>query len=308
MAIRHVNQMEWPESHAYRQSCHSATMTGMRNAYLAAAFLVVALLATSSRATAQTGSIEFGARATPSGGLEEPVRGFPFYLLSKSYENISKEADAAIPPPDKNAFIDNLETSKELKEWMKKNGWVSLSGEDFLHKLKVADIMDVPEFFKAYMDRNAGDQSADFPRPKAKPSDMVKDPAKFDKLTAEYMEVIRRYIAQNPQTIAGIDLGLSEINPGPKWDALLGKRAPEIHRRTLDLAQSKYLVARTVTNLDGQGLLRGIPPGTYWLSTLDVAAVVGDARPRWDVRVTVRPGETARVALSNVNASPPAAP
>jgi hypothetical protein len=229
-------------------------------------------------------------------------------VIRDSYEDIGKEADASIPPPDKNAFIDNLEVSKELKEWMKKSGRISLSGEDFLHKLKVADIMEVPEFFKAYMDRNSGDQSVDFPRPKAKPSDIAKDPAKFDKLTAEYMEVIRRYIAQNPQTIAGMDLGLSEINPGPKWDALLGKRAPEIHRRTIDLAQSKYLVARTVTNLDGQGLLRGIPPGTYWLSTLDVAAVVGDARPRWDVPVRLRPGDTAHVALSNVNAVPPSPP
>lgn len=283
-------------------------MTGMKNAALAIAFLVVATLAISPRVTAQNGSIEFIARATPSGGLEEPVRGFPFYLLSKSYEAIGKEVEAAYPPPDKNAFIDNLEVSKELKEWMKKNRWISLSGEDFLHKLKVADIMDVPEFFKAYMDRNSGDQSVDFPKPKAKLSDKAKDPAKFDRLMAEYMDAVRRYITQNPQSVEGIDLGLADTNPGPKWDALVGKRVSELRRRIPDLAQSKFLIARTVTNLDGQGFLRGIPPGNYWLSTLDVAAVVGDARPRWDVAVTLRPGETAHVALSNVNAVPPSPP
>ena len=280
----------------------------MKNAALAAVLLSVVILAVSSRSAAQNGSIEFVARATPSGGFEEPVRGFPFYLLSKSYADIGKEVEAAFPLPDKNVFIDKLEVSKELKDWMKNNHWIYLSGEDFIHKLKVADIMDVPEFFKAYMDRNSGDKSVDFPKPKAKPSDKTKNPAKFDKLTAEYMEAIRRYIAQSPESIEGIELGLADINPGPKWDTLVANRAPEIRRRTLDLAESKYLVARTVTDLEGQGLLRGIPPGTYWLSTLDVVATVGDARLRWDVPVTLKPGEVAHVALSNVNAVPPPPP
>jgi hypothetical protein len=280
-------------------------MAGMKSAALAAALLVVTIVASSPRATAQNGSIEFTAHAAPTGGLEEPIRGFPFYLLSKSYEVIGREVEAAYPPPDKNVFIDNLEVSKELKGWMKKNQWISLSGEEFTHKLKVADIMDVPEFFKAYMDRNSGDQSVGFPKTKAKLSDKTKDPAKFDRLTAEYMDAIRHFITQNPQGIDGIDLGLADANPGPKWDALVGKRVSEIRRRIPHLAQSKYLVARTVTNLDGQGFLRGIPPGNYWLSTLDVTAVVGDARPRWDVPVTLRPGETAHLALSNVNAVPP---
>jgi hypothetical protein len=64
-------------------------------------------------------------------------------------------------------------------------------------------------------------------------------------------------------------------------------------------------VARTETDLQGQGFLRGIPPGAYWLSTLDVAAAVGEARPRWDLPVAVRAGEITRVALSNANVVPP---
>ena len=84
----------------------------------------------------QNGSVDFVARATPSGGLDEPVRGFPFYLLSKSFEEISKEAEATYPKPDMDAFIDKLEVSNELKAWMKKNHMVQLSGEDFIHKLK----------------------------------------------------------------------------------------------------------------------------------------------------------------------------
>lgn len=272
------------------------------------AALTAAMIAVVPRATAQHGSIEFVARATPSAGLEEPVRGFPFYLLSKSFEEIGKEADAEDPKPEMNAFIDKLDAasySTELRAWMKKNQFVTLAGEDFIRKLHPADVLDVPEFFSAYMDRNAGDQSADFPKSKVKAADKVKNPARYAKATAEYKETIRHYIEQHPRSVDGIDLNIAEIDPGPRWNTLLGRRTPEIHRRALDLAQSKYLVARTESNLQGQGFLRDVPPGTYWISTLDVAADVGDARPRWDVPVTVKPGQTESVALSNVNSVQP---
>ncbi len=84
----------------------------------------------------QTGSIDFVARATPSGGLDEPVRGFPFFLLSKSFDEITREAEAAYPKPDFDAEVDKLQVSKELKAWMKKNHMMQLSGEDFIQKLK----------------------------------------------------------------------------------------------------------------------------------------------------------------------------
>ena len=69
----------------------------MKQAVSAILFLVLAVTVSASFAIAQDGSIEFVARATPSGGLEEPVRGFPFFLLNRSFEDITKEADAAFP-------------------------------------------------------------------------------------------------------------------------------------------------------------------------------------------------------------------
>lgn len=257
------------------------------------------------RAAAQTGSIEFVVRATPSGGVEEPVRGFPVFLLRKSFAEIRKEVDLAHPKPDMNAFIEQLEVSKELKAWMKKNHWVALSGEDFLKKLTEDDVMGVPEFFSAYVERNAGDKSVAFPSPKYKPTDKVKDPVKHQKLVAEYHAAIRQFFKQNPQSTEGMDLSLEDVNPGHKWQEIEERRNSEFHRDVLELAETRYLVARTETDLQGQGFLRGIPPGTYWLSTLDVAADVGDARPRWDTAVGVRAGEVTRISLSNVNAVPP---
>lgn len=277
----------------------------MKNAGSVALLTIFSLVSAAPRATAQVGSIEFVARATPSGGLEEPVRGFPFFLLSKSFESISKEASLLYPKPDMKAFIATLDLSDELKAWMKKNQWVRLTGEEFVNKLTVDDIMDVPEFLKAYVKRNAGDKTLEFPVPKYKPSDVKKDPAKFDKVVAEYHAAVKKFLTDNPKTTSGMDLNLEEIDPSNKWDQLQAKSLPEIHRQTLALAESKYLVAQTETNLEGRGFLRDIPPGTYWLTNLDVAATVGDSHARWDIAVAVRPGLTTRVALSSANEVPP---
>jgi len=276
----------------------------MKSTFLTAIFLVVALPSGVPRAAAQTGSIEFVARATPSAGIEEPVRGFPFYLLTKSFEDINKEAQLLYPKPDMDAFIDKLKVSKELKAWMKKNHWVRLNGEDFVNKLEVADIMAIPEFFQAYVDRNSGDKTIPFPNPKFKASDKVKDPAKYDRLVAEYRQAIKTYLTNNPKSTGGMDLNLEDIDPATAWDQLEERTIPEIHRQTIALAQSKYFVAQAATDLQGQGFLHGVAPGKYWLSSLDVAATIGDAHPRWDITVIVRPGETTYVALSNANALP----
>ena len=115
--------------------------------------------------------------------------------------------------------------------------------------------MEVPEFFKAYLDRNSGDQN-DFPEAKVQSRWTKKDPAKYDKLRAEYQEAVHHYIEQNPDSIDGIDLSLRTSIPAAKWNQREAKRGPEIHRIALDLAQSKYLVARTETDLQGEGFLK----------------------------------------------------
>ncbi len=289
-------------------------MTRMRFVNRAAALRLSASLALAAaatcalvpRAAAQTGTITLTMRATPASGIDEPVRGFPVYLLTESYAQIEKEAEAAYPPPDMNAFIDKLDVSKELKAWMKKNHWVHLSGDDFLKKVKPEDIVTVPEFLEAYTTHSDGSLLPEFPRPKYKPSDKTKNPEKYKRLLDEYHQALERYAQQDSKSKDGMDLGLEDIDPNVKWQALVAKRAPEVRRRALDLAQSRYFVARTETNLQGQAGFDQVTPGTYWLSTLDLHAEVGDVRPQWDVPVVVAPGQTSQIALSNINAIQPA--
>ena len=282
-------------------------MNGMKRIAILAFPPLLALIAIAPCVLAQTstGTVEFVARITPASGVEEPVRGMPFYLLSRSFQDIGKEAAANYPKPDMDTFIDKLGVSKELKAWMKKNHTVTLSGEDLINRLKVPDVMDMPEFYDAYMRRNAGDEAFNFPKPKFKVTDKTKDPAKYEKLSKEYNEAVRKFMTDNPQSMDGMDLNLVKVDPSQKWEELSKKRTPEIQRQTLDVAQSRYLVARAQTDLEGQGLLRGIAPGTYWLTTLAVTASVGDARLQWDVPVAVRAGATASVALTNSNAIKP---
>jgi hypothetical protein len=286
----------------------SATMSAMKISArisistFSVLLLVAGVLGKAPHAAAQTGTVQFVARVTPSGGEDEPVRTLPFYLLSKSYADIQKEAEAASPAPSLDKFIDSLEVSKELKAWMKTNHRVSLAGEDFTKMLKADDIMNVPEFFSAYSERMVGDRTAGFPTPKYKLEDRAKDPAKYDRLVTQYHDAIRAFVIADPDSKDSLDLSLEEVNPGHKWDMLRAKSLSDLARETADLARGKYLVARVDTDMQGQGALRGIPAGNYWLGTLNIEAVAGDARERWDVPVTVRPGQPSYVTLTNINA------
>src|SRR6202789_1465643 len=145
-------------------------------------FLFSVLFFSAPRAAAQNGSVQFSARITPAGGVDEPVRSFPFYLLRKSYADIEREASGTFPGPDTESFINTLDVSPEMKKWMKRNQCVNLTGEEFFKKLKIDDILEVPEFFSAYVERMTGDTTVVFPTPKYKTEDKVKDPEKYARL------------------------------------------------------------------------------------------------------------------------------
>lgn len=265
-------------------------------------FLFSLLIFSAPRVAAQNGTVQFTARITPSGGVDEPVRSFPFYLLRKSYADIQKEAAATLAGADMNTFIDTLDVSPEMKAWMKKNHCVNLSGEDFTKKLKIDDILAVPEFFSAYVERMTTDASVSFPNPKYKPADKVKDPEKYAQLKKQYYDAIRVFFGQHPKSTESLDLSLEEVNPGHKWDNYRSKDQAELDQHTSELAEGSYLAARANTDVEGEGSMRGIPPGNYWISSLNIPATAGETREVWDVPITVRVGQPTYVALSNINA------
>ena len=256
-------------------------------------------------AAQSTGRIEFTARVAPTGGRPEPVRQLTFYLLRKSLEDIRAEAMLSAPAPDLENFIDALSVSPELKAWMKKHHSVQLSGGDFTKGLSPEDIVNIPEYFKAYMARNVGFKGVGFPEPKFKEKDRDSNPEKYNQQKEQYLAAIRKFVAAVPESVTGIDLDLNDIDPYPKWDVLVHKQRRLQDTHAFELAQERYLVAKSDTDLDGRGSFAGIAAGNYWIGMLGAEAISGDVRLHWDLPVTVRQGETSRIELSNLNASRP---
>lgn len=270
-----------------------------------AVFAATLALLLPARASAQsTGSIEFTARVTPSGGQPEPVRQLTFYLLRKSMEDIRAEALQSAPSPDLDKFVDGLSVTPELKAWMKTHHSVRLTGDDFTKSLTPGDIVDIPEFFAAYMTHNEAYRGAGFPEPKFKEKERLSNPDKYKAQKEEYKAAVRKFILGASNTKQGMDLELADLNPYPKWLSVERKQNQLLETSAFRLAEERYVVARTDSNLEGRGTFAGVPPGKYWIGMFGTEAVSGDVHLRWDLPVAVRPGATTSVELSNLNATP----
>jgi hypothetical protein len=293
---------------SHRGGVHFARGPMKIKLHIRSALIVLGLLlifAPGWLAAQSTGSVDFTARVAPTDGRPEPVRQLTFYLLRKSLDDIRQEALQLDPAPDLDKFINGLTVTPKLKTWMKKNHSVLLTGKDFAKSLRADDIVDVPEFYDAYMSRNSGLQADGFPQPKYRLKDRTSNPEKYSQMKKDYKEEIRKFVDRVPESIQGIESNLIDVNPSAKWDRLIEEHRRHIESTTLELAQTRYLVAQTDTNLEGHGQFGGIAPGSYWIDMLGMQAVSGDVRLGWDFPVTVRPDESTRVELSNINAAKP---
>ena len=279
---------------------------------IAGSFLILAVLAAlaAAPARAQSCSVDYTARVTPAAGVAEPVRGLPFYLLSKSFTEILADADAAEPKPDFDAYVEKLRVSAELKAWMRKNHSVSLSGEEFVRGLTADDIMNVPEFFSAYLERNSTRQHDGFSQAQIQGARQDRKIPRATKSSARnILDAVRKYLTTNTESTAGLDLTLDPINPGPAWALMVARRGPSIQRRALEMAQTHYMVAKSQTGSrwswpDGEKSRREIIGWARWIFS-----------PWWATRTCAgmfryrsMPGLTTRVELSNSNGIVPQKP
>jgi hypothetical protein len=250
-----------------------------------------------------TGSLEFAARITPTAARPEPVRQFTFFLLTKSYADIAKEVEADDKVPSREQFIEDLKVSPELKEWLKAHDILDLTIPEMDRALTPDDIIRVPEFLLAYQRSNSGGVTQGIPKPKYRDADKKDNPERYEKQHQEYLTALKKFISSRPETVNGVELELSGVNPQTKWARIMGDHAKRISRLAPELAQTKYLVAKTDTDLDGRAILSGIAAGNYWISTLNLDAAAGDTHLRWDVAITIQPGRTTRLELTNLNAT-----
>jgi hypothetical protein len=159
-----------------------------------------------------TGTLDVTARIAPTGARPEPVRQFTFYVLTKSYAEIVKEAAAQFPLEEREVFISNLKISPELKAWMKHHSIIDLTAPDVDKLITPDDVMNIPEFFAGYERSNSGGVTNGLPMPKYKEADAEANPAKYFKLKQEYMSATKKFVESHPSTISGMETELGGVN------------------------------------------------------------------------------------------------
>jgi hypothetical protein len=256
-----------------------------------------------SQTAPAAGSLRLAARITPSAARPEPVRQFTFYVLTKSYGEIVKEVEAKDMVPSREEFFDTLKISPELKAWLKAHDILDLTMPGLDKALTPDDVLHVPEFLLAYQRSNSGGVTNGIPKPKYKDLDKTAHPEKYEKDLQDYLAALKKFIQAHPETMSGMELELDAVNPQRKWAQIQSDHRRKVQRQAPDVAQTNYLVAKADTDLDGVAAISGLTPGTYWVTTLNLDAAAGDMRLRWDVAINVQPGQTARVELTNLNAT-----
>jgi hypothetical protein len=264
---------------------------------------VLVCFAASGRAQSGTASLDITALITPTAARPEPVRQFMFYILTKSYADIAKEVEERDVVPRRDEFIDGLKVSEELKTWLKAHDTLDLTIPDLDKMLTPDDIINTPEFLVAYQHSNSGGVTQGIPMPKYKDSDKTEHPEKYEKDKQAYFTALKKFIQSKPATISGVELELDAVNPQRKWAVLVSGQKHRVQKLAPEIAQTKYLAAKVETDLEGHAFIRGMAPGNYWISSLNLDANAGDARVRWDVPVTIQAGQSLRIELTNLNAA-----
>ena len=279
--------------------------SGMRKAAIITLGVASCAFLFAGNITAQstTGTLEFSARITPTAARPEPVRTFTFYILTKSYSEIVKEVEEKDPVPPRDEFIDGLKLSPELRTWLKAHDTLDLTEPDLDKLLTPDDILNVPEFLLAYQRSNSGGVTSGLPKPKYTDKDKTDHPEKYEKLKQDYIVALKKFIRSHPESVSGVEMELDGVNPQRKWSAIQSERRKRVQRTAPDMAQLKFLAAKTDTDLEGRASASGLAPGRYWISSLNLDANAGDLRVRWDVPVEIAAGRTTRLELSNLNST-----
>lgn len=279
-------------------------MRPMRRASFLFLTAVVCALFTTDVVRAQNanGALDFMARVTPTAARPEPVRQFTFYVLAKSYGEITKEVEAQDAMPSREKFVADLKVSPELKEWLKAHDVLDLAMPGLDRLVTADEILNVPEFLFAYQRSNSGGVTSGIPKPRYRDADKTENPERYEKQHQEYLVALKKFIQSHPESVSGFELELEPISPQRKWSQIQAEHKKRLSRLAPDVAQTKYLVGKTETDLEGRGAISGLPAGNYWISTLNLDANAGDTQLRWDVPVTIQAGQTTRIELTNLNA------
>src|SRR3989442_8208550 len=216
-----------------------------------------------AQSASATGAIEFDARVTPTAARPEPVRLFTFYLLSKSYAEIADEAEAADAMPAREKFIEDLKVSSKVKEWMKRHETIDLASTEIEQMLTPDGVVDIPEFQDAYMTANTGGLAPGMPRPKYSEALKTSHPAKYERLRQQYITALKKFVAMNPGTLAGIEAYLDAVNPARGWNQLAAAHRNRMARRAPGSGDNGSCWGEWEKEFARHGALSQLSPGRH---------------------------------------------
>jgi hypothetical protein len=276
----------------------------MRKAFYFSLAMLLCSLCMVRGASAQTvtGTLDFVARISPTAARPEPVRQFTFYILTRSYTDIAKEVEGQDVIPSREKFIEDLKISPELREWLKGHDVLDLTTPNLDRLVTPDEVIHVPEFLLAYQRSNSGGVTRGIPKPRYRDLDKTENPDRYEKEHNDYLTALKKFIQTHPESMSGMELELTGINPQTKWSQIQADHKKRVLRLAPEVAQTKYLAAQTDTDLDGHASVPNLPAGNYWISTLNLDAGAGDARVRWDVPMSIQGARTTRIELTNLNA------
>src|SRR2546422_10480115 len=114
------------------------------------------------------------------------------------------------------------------------------------------DVVDIPEFQDAYMTANTGGLAPGMPRPKYSEALKTSHPAKYERLRQQYITALKKFVAMDPGTLAGIEAYLDAVNPARGWNQLAAAHRNRMARRGPGIVQTRVVVGQR-----GRGFERG---------------------------------------------------
>ena len=82
------------------------------------------------------------------------------------------------------------------------------------------DILHVPEFLLAYQRTNSGGVTNGIPKPKYADADKTDNPDRYQKQHDEYFAALKKFIQTHPESVSGVELELTGVNPQAKWSQI----------------------------------------------------------------------------------------
>lgn len=275
------------------------------------------------RPDVQTAALKIKVGVIFKNGDVKPLPRAEFSLNRKDGESIKVEAEKSLNLPPADSFFEyidsQLNVSRELKEWIKKNDQQNFSAYKTVWKiLTINDAFQIPEFFEQLRSfknplvksRLSGEMILTKPNQPPEYPIASGNKENDDASILKYKEILSQYFPSPGDNFQAKyywieDLALPVAMKYPNLDYISSSRkAEETRKSMIDMAvkllTKKYTVRTAKTSFTGEADFE-VPAGTYWLSNNEPSSI-GSSNILWDMKINLKPGQVIRIELSNDNA------